>query len=242
MRINVNTASYIEWHLFFFGYYERHVVKLMKRLLRPGDVAFDIGANVGCHTLIMSSLVAETGKVFAFEPHPSIFEKLRSNLDLNDADNVVPLPYAMSAASGDAILYSFDEAYANQGMSSLSPLDEPRATLRFPVQCRSVDEIAQSQYLERLDLIKIDTEGHEADVITGARESIAKFKPRVVLEYNRKAWKRAGNQFEDVITLFSEIEYEVMLIRRSGCTVKVPGGLPAAANLLAAPSGGLHAN
>jgi FkbM family methyltransferase len=242
MQVNVNTASYIEWHLFFFGYYERHIVKLMKRLLKPGDVAFDIGANIGCHTLIMSSLVGKDGEIFAFEPHPTVFEKLRDNLDLNRADNVVPLRYAIAAESGDAILYSFDEAFANQGMSSLSPLNEPRAVLRFSVVCKTVDEMAESRHLDRLDFIKIDTEGHETSVILGAQESLARFKPPIILEYNRKAWERAGKGFEDMLILFSEIGYELMLIKRSGRIVRVPSRLPAAANLLAVPIDSMRAN
>jgi FkbM family methyltransferase len=237
MLINLDTASYIEWYIYFFGYYERYIINLMKRWLRQGGVAVDVGANVGCHTLIMSSLVGPAGRVLAFEPHPKIFERLADNLNLNRLANVKTFPYALADESGSANLYTFGEDYANQGMSSLTPVDGTEAQHSIPIECKTLDEVAESESLDRLDLIKIDTEGYEAKVIMGAKKSLASFRPSLLLEYNKAHWQRAGHTLEDVKSLLTDLGYELYFARRSGIIVKVKDSLPPAANILAVPHG-----
>ena len=68
--------------------YEQEVSHVMMRMLRPGDFAIDVGANVGFFTLLMSKLVGPTGQVLAFEPGDNNLPKLKHNLALNHADNV----------------------------------------------------------------------------------------------------------------------------------------------------------
>ena len=65
LKIAVDTRSFIEWQIFFKGYYEKHVVNLIKNKLPRGGVFIDVGANVGCHSLIASRIAS---KVIAIEP------------------------------------------------------------------------------------------------------------------------------------------------------------------------------
>lgn len=77
------------------GMCEPEVAHLMKRVLREGDRAIDVGANIGVFSLLMSSLVGKSGSVFAFEPTAATFQKLRENLKLNRANNVFPVCQAL---------------------------------------------------------------------------------------------------------------------------------------------------
>lgn len=88
--INVDTASFIEWVLFFYGEYEPGLTDLVKRICKPGYVAVDVGANIGTLTLIMGELVGESGRVIAIEPQPEEYDKLVENIALNRMRQVKP--------------------------------------------------------------------------------------------------------------------------------------------------------
>jgi FkbM family methyltransferase len=72
---------------------------LFERLLGEGDTVYDVGANVGIHTLLFSRLVGPKGKVYAFEPFPQNLDRLRANLDLNKIENVEVIASAVSRRS-----------------------------------------------------------------------------------------------------------------------------------------------
>jgi len=105
LSFNINSSSFIEWLIFFYGFYELGIVKIIKKLIKPDFVCFDIGANIGAHTLLMAK---RCNAVFAFEPNPAIFKKLLDNLTLNKFKNVIPVQSAVSDFSGQSILY-FDK-------------------------------------------------------------------------------------------------------------------------------------
>src|ERR1700694_4896060 len=73
----------IDFSIYLLGAFERSTVVTLEKLVRPGYVAFDIGANIGAHTLRLARGVGPTGRVFAFEPADSVFAKLKQNLALN---------------------------------------------------------------------------------------------------------------------------------------------------------------
>src|SRR3989344_9219581 len=71
------------------GYYEPYLTRVFDQHIKKGDTVLDIGANIGYHTLHFARLVGETGKVYAFEPHPSNFALLKKNIEANGYKNVV---------------------------------------------------------------------------------------------------------------------------------------------------------
>jgi tRNA G37 N-methylase Trm5 len=73
----------IDFSIFLLGAFERSTVRTLKKLARPESVVFDIGANIGAHTLGLARNVGPAGRVFAFEPADFAFEKLKRNLALN---------------------------------------------------------------------------------------------------------------------------------------------------------------
>src|SRR3990172_2612704 len=86
--ITVDLADLLQRFLYFLGYYEYGVTKLVTSTLRPGDTFIDIGANIGYFTLVASPLVGPSGKVHSFEPIPGIFSTLQSNVAANGLTNV----------------------------------------------------------------------------------------------------------------------------------------------------------
>jgi FkbM family methyltransferase len=173
-----------------------------KSALGPGKVAFDIGANVGCYSMLFGQWVGAEGRVFAFEPSPATFSGLERHVALNRLGGVVrPIQAAVSDESATAEFLMLD----NQGMSRLAVGVEgdtsPRA-VRVPTV--SVDEFCAGEGVTP-DLMKIDVEGFELAVLRGARETIRRAGARLALfvEMHPTTWAEIGTSKEEMI---SELE------------------------------------
>ncbi|SFD90762.1 methyltransferase, FkbM family [Marinobacter sp. DSM 26671] len=119
-KINVNLGDFIGRHIYLHGDYEDYVSRIFLKLLEPGNNVIDIGANIGYFSLLSSSIVGKTGQVFSFEASPAIYNRLKSNIQLNNVDNV----YACSNAIGDeeCNIKFFEANDTHLGLSSLRDL------------------------------------------------------------------------------------------------------------------------
>lgn len=157
--------------------YEPHVRNAVRERLAAGDVAVDVGANVGCIALLAATLVGDTGMVLAVEPNPDNVQMLYAGMVLNGVRNVRVLPHAASFRS--EVLSLSD----NTSNSRLLAARVPGPSLRRPyTQTVVLDEALA--YLPRLDLVKMDVEGHEIDVFDGFRTSIERHRPALIVEFN----------------------------------------------------------
>jgi FkbM family methyltransferase len=157
----------------FLQQYERDIVALVERLTRPGWTVLDIGANIGAHTLRFSRLVGPSGRVFAFEPMDYAFSKLSRNLLLNDAGNTRAFKLALSDHSADACPVNFRSSWATSGV---------RRRETSSVDFRRLDDWCLEHRLSRLDLIKLDVDGHEWQVLKGGLMSIERYRPILLIE------------------------------------------------------------
>lgn len=135
-------------------------------LLQPGDVFLDVGANIGITSMIAAAAHA---RIVAIEGSPSTADLLEENLRTNAVTASV-LRCAVGARSGVA---HFDESDHSEDHNAI-----------VAVPLRTIDNIVAEIGLDRLDLIKIDAEGHELDVLAGARETLRRFRPKVVMRFN----------------------------------------------------------
>ena len=218
LLFNVDTSSYLEWYIFFYGIYEPFIVVLFKHFLQQGNVVIDIGANVGMHSLIMGKTVGERGRVYSFEPHPLIFERLKKNLSLNRMSWVKPLENGLSDKSGQLYLHGFDDNSANKGTSSLSTARkdcEVNKNSVFKVDVVTLDEWVEKEKLERLDLIKIDTEGHDFNVLSGGFKTIESFRPVIIFEYCSDffAPKEGNDKLNEIKVRLENMEYKLYQIK-----------------------------
>lgn len=165
------------------GTWEPHIEAFIKEKLRPGDVAFDIGANIGCHTALMSVATGPDGKVYAFEPAAYVFKSLEKMKLANDLQNVELFPVA--AGDRKAVLPLAMHHSSPGGNSLLFGDVESKVDVSDcqPVKVEKLDDLFLSS-LSRLDLIKIDIEGGEAAALRGARQLIEKFRPAIISEFS----------------------------------------------------------
>jgi FkbM family methyltransferase len=176
---NVDLSSFLEWHLWAFGSYEEHFAELFRHLIRPADRCIDVGANIGVHTVRLARLVGSQGEVVALEPDAELARRLNDNLALNRLANVRVIQAAASERGGDtAALYRPDARDSNKGRASLLPHSYLTGSAsRVPTV--TIDDVNQGP----VDLIKIDVEGHEAAVVSGAIRTIERYSPSIIFEY-----------------------------------------------------------
>jgi FkbM family methyltransferase len=152
------------------GIFDLCVTETIHRLVDRGDLAVDVGANVGYLTNVMATRAGRTGRVVAFEPHPTVFEILERNARRWDADArgaaIEARRFALSNRAGIGHLQSEGSAEAHMGLSSLRAAGESRASNEFEVELARLDDLFVDGPPK---LLKIDVEGHEHKVLEGAQ-------------------------------------------------------------------------
>ncbi len=205
-RLRTSTASFMEWIVFFKGDYEPPITDLIQEHLGNGEVAIDVGANVGIHTLTMSRAVA-TGIVIACEPHPGIRARLLDNLSLNGVRNVRVESCAVSSEHGEALLYIPRKDVSNQMVASLCEGSDPTLEAEpLRVATRTIDELTDG-VSGRVGLIKVDVEGFEGAVLRGANKVLARDHPVLIFEYTAEKWTASGFDLPTVLDDLRSLGY-----------------------------------
>lgn len=176
-----------------------------KQVLRPGHLAFDIGANVGCYTVLFGQLVSPGGRVFAFEPSPRAVEGLTRHIALNHLDHVaVSIPSAVADREGvaDFILVGstgMDHLRARHpAPGTLDPAPGTLHPARGTSELTSVTVVTLDDFCAREglrpDFVKIDVEGAELAVLRGARRTIQAARDHLSLfvEMHPTVWPSLG--------------------------------------------------
>jgi len=161
------------------GEFEPEMVVLFKSLLRTTDTVLDIGANIGCTSLLFGPLAK---KVYSFEPSPSTYGYLKRNVESARLDNVIPVNVGLGKESGSFELTFSPNDRSGGFVSNLICATEGHAVEKITIS--QGDAYIESHNLPKIDFIKIDVEGFEKSVIEGLAGTIARDRPIVVLELN----------------------------------------------------------
>lgn len=181
----------------------RHFPRLCRAALTTDSVCLDIGANIGLTALMMAE-VARHGRVYAVEAGARNLAALRRNLSEHGASTVRPVHCAVGASEGMAAF--FDNATTGYVAGEADMVRPPTR----PVPLRRIDGLAEEWALSRLDFVKLDIEGAEEDALEGAGETLARFSPLVLLEFNSwcqiASYDRSPRRFlERLLDLFPEL-------------------------------------
>jgi FkbM family methyltransferase len=161
-----------------YGEFSALEMKLFAQLCVPGSIVIEVGANIGAHTVGLARLVGPQGRVLAFEPQRLPFQVLCANVALNSLDNVDCFWAAAGRQDGFIQVPDLDprKEYNFGGVTLVGSRGGTRVT------CVTLDQYVT---LPKVDLVKIDVEGMEAEVLGGGERLLRQFKPVLYVENDR---------------------------------------------------------
>jgi FkbM family methyltransferase len=217
--------------------FERDEQAIMRRLVRPGDVVWDIGAHVGIHTVLLCSLATARGRVHAFEANPMRYRALAKTVRL--LPNAVLHCCGLGSASGSMPLFVPED----QTMASLADFTRGRLGPVVEVRARieRADDLLSTGRISAPQFIKCDVEGAEYDVFTGAAQAVDRADAPIILyEANSYSAVAFGRELASATLLLKGLrhpQYQIYWVQPGGtlCPIDVPGPPGEHFNLLAVP-------
>src|ERR1700693_2919119 len=165
----------------YLQHFEHEVVLAIEELCQPGMTVFDIGANIGAHTLRFAKTVGPAGKVFAVEPTEYAYGKLVRNLSLNSFQNTTVFQIALADLSIKQQMINFRSSWRT---------DRKKIEMKNLVDFERLDDWCQKHSVEKVDLIKTDVDGNEFPILEGGKKIIERCHPVFLMEV-------VGPHFED---------------------------------------------
>ena len=176
---------YVGKSMLAYGEYNRQEQKLLSQILSSGMAFIEVGAHMGAHSVPMAQAVGAHGYGMVIEVQPFLYQLLRANLTLNALSHVDTALLAAGAARGIIELYFPDYHQSNNfggySLDALKLYSDNNAPAS--IEMNTLDAVYMGQ---RLDLIKIDAEGMEYDILCGAEQLIAQYRPMLYVENDRR--------------------------------------------------------
>ena len=223
--------------LYVCGSFEPNEFAFVDRVLKPGMVFIDVGANDGYYTLFAARRVGPTGKVIAVEPSSRERAHLQRNLGRNGLENVQVVAAALGAEAGFVDLHLAHGVHAGHNtLGDFAHDDVVRASSeRVPLE--TLDAVVARQGLSRVDMVKIDVEGGEAGVVAGAQKVLTTSRPVLLMELNERALHAQGQSAEALLgVLREEMDYEILTFSAvRGWPERAVEGVPLSSNVVAVP-------
>jgi len=183
--------------------------KTFLRLVRDGDVVFDIGANRGDFTVLFSHMVGRHGSVHAFEPVPPTFQELGGRIQSECRfQNVSLNPCALGDVEGQFQIQvpAGDFGQASLRNHAIASWSRPERQ-NFDCQVRTLDAYVVAQQIGRLDFLKIDIEGAELPALRGGQQTLDRFHPIIHCEYFAPWTEAFGYAVGDLISFLQSHGY-----------------------------------
>jgi|TARA_Y100000031_G_scaffold154210_1_gene201224 FkbM family methyltransferase len=189
------------------GVWEAFESAIVVKRLRSGAVFVDVGANIGYYTLLASSLVGAQGHVLAFEPERKNFDLLRDNSSRYGAANIRVVHAGLSDEEGDGLLYLCKDNLGDHRMFD----DEARPHQRIKL---IVGDGLLQRECDRVDFLKIDTQGAEANVVAGLQETIAVNRDHLdmIIEFWPYGLIQAGRSARALLNLLEPFRFDLFVI------------------------------
>lgn len=196
-RLMLDLRAPAQRQAYLTGWFDDDLLQAARRLMRrPGDIALDVGANIGLWTVPLARHAASIGgHVVAFEPLPANVERLQANLELNDgADSVTVAPRALSDRPATAQLVLREDFHAGASTGNASIYISDGTDDRFDSATVAAERLDETAWVDdaRITVVKVDVEGHEDHVFRGGRRTIARTRPVMFVEWNTKYYERRG--------------------------------------------------
>jgi len=234
----LNETGYLDQQLIRYGTFEPDSTTAIGRLVKSGQTALDVGANIGYYTVRLSKLVGPEGRVIAFEPTAHFLDVLKRNIAANGLDNVEVHNVGLSDKAGEQVI---DIGPSSATMHSPPGFDKVLSTER--IRLTTLSEFVDQTGLARIDFIKIDVDGHEPRFFEGAWPVLDRLSPVILcevshlhyLEAGYTAWDFYASAQEHGYRIYDEITFEPFVTRED--FLRRCGNFNASANVILSKAG-----
>lgn len=203
----LNPSDHQQSGLFWLGAQDYWDIYHIKKLLKPGDIIFDVGANFGYYSIILSSALHKQCSVHAFEPNPPTSVRLLRNIELNNLADVITIHrIGLSDAEGTGRMI---ERPDNSGAATIDTTQQEGNAI-----LTTLDSFCKMHGIYRINFMKIDIEGFEERLLLGGTESLKRLKPTIFIELNPPTLARENSSVERVADLLRHSGYKLYASQR----------------------------
>lgn len=194
--------------------YDRVNFTIVNAFIHLGSICFDVGANIGVYSMVMSRLSGKDGVVHAFEPVRHIRNRLLTNKIVNAAHNIIVSDSALGNSQGRMLMFQVKENQFRGGTSTLIKNNnvDSMGEGAFEIvltQVNTLDNYVSDRGLLRVDFMKIDVEGFEINVLRGAHTVLGAFHPVILFEHDQRRLSKLGIDDTEFREIFVESGYSV---------------------------------
>lgn len=194
--------------------FEKEEIELFQRIIKPGMIIVDAGANIGLYSLIASQSVGLNGKVFSFEPSIQTFQRLSDNIKLNGFKNITPFNKGLGDKLNEKLILRQDVGNEDAERYLFPNNEAPDVKLKNmntilteeEVTIDTLDNCLKNLNIQKIDFLKIDTEGYEYYILKGAK-NIIQNSPEIVLfmECTDLGTARASTTQKEVFSILKKV-------------------------------------
>jgi FkbM family methyltransferase len=201
---DLDLSQGIDFAIFLGDIYERRTRAALRKLVSPGSLVLDIGANIGAHTLHLARLVGPNGRVMAFEPTDFAFRKLQRNIELNPslASRVEAFHCFLTATDAALVPDAIYSSWPLAVEAGLHPKHLGREMQTEAAEARSLDSILGERADRRVQLVKLDVDGFECEVLRGATAMLRDARPIFVMELAPYVLEERGASLDQMLSHF----------------------------------------
>ncbi len=203
----LDISDYQEWLVYF--YHDNDSSYHILKYIDGAEVIFDIGGNIGQTALNIAKYKAgkkQPAQIISFEPYNENYEKLRHNIQLNKHIKNISIE---NIALGSILktVKLFKECATNSGGNRVVYDEEENTEGVEEVHQITLDSYIDEKKILKVDLIKIDVEGYELEVLKGAKNTLQKFRPVLLLEFDSLNLKKQGSSPEELLNFLKSAGY-----------------------------------
>ena len=201
----VDITESVDRAIFLRGW-EPNTISILHQLIGSGDTVIEVGANIGAHSLIISKIIGNDGRLISIEPTSYAFNKLQKNFNLNPSlkVNTTLLQTYISNNDNEKVQKIRSSWQIHESNQSKEERDE-----QYDGEVTSLDRLFND--ISNVNFLKIDVDGFDYKVLSGARKLINNFKPIVFIELGEYHLNLNGDSALDILKFFSKSNYEGVL-------------------------------
>lgn len=204
--------------------HEQKEQRLVKNLIVPRVTVFDVGANVGDYSILLSQLVGYFGRVYAFEPTKTSYEQLKKRIQDYDLQNIAAIQKAVYSTNTDIEFNEFPEEYSAWNSLGKPIMQDPLGKHSVvpivnieKVEAITLDKFCETENIEQIYFLKIDVEGAESDVLKGCQNLLSQKKIRYIqFEISQKMLEGFNREAKEVFKILIQNDYECHEITPEG--------------------------